>query len=75
MFLIENDVDIINECGFSKNDINHQSLEFKNNLLQQKEQYLDYVKNEEESVIEEILNSKWKLILLQCFKMLDMKEV
>ena len=28
MFLIENEVDLLNGCGFSKNDINYLSLEF-----------------------------------------------
>ena len=42
--------------GFNKNDINRLNLEFKNILLEEHEEYLDYIKNEEESIIEKILN-------------------
>ena len=38
------------------NDINRLCLEFNKNLMQQNEDYLDYVKNEEESIIEKLLN-------------------
>ena len=56
MFLPKDDKILLKEVGFSKNDINQLSLEFKNILLEENEQYLDYVKNEEESVIEKILD-------------------
>ena len=56
MFLIKNDVDMLYECGFSKGDINFLYKEFKKILLQLNEEYLDHVKNEEESIIEKILN-------------------
>ena len=56
IFLIQNDKNLLNEIGFSKNDINCSNLEFKNILLEQNEEYLYYIKNEEESVIEKILN-------------------
>ena len=56
MFLIKNDVDFLTQCGFLKNDINPLFFEFKNILLEQNEDYLDYVKNEEESISEKILN-------------------
>ena len=39
-----------------KDDINRLNLEFKNILMEQSEEYLDYIKNEEESIIEKILN-------------------
>ena len=56
IFLIQNDKSLLKEKGFSKNDINHLSLEFKNILLEEFEDYLSYIKNEEESIIERILN-------------------
>ena len=55
-FLIQNDKNIINEIGFSKAHINSLNLEFKNILLEEYEDYLDYIKNQEESIIEKILN-------------------
>ena len=56
VFLIQNDKNLLQEIGFNKNDINQLNLEFKNILLEQNEEYLDYIKNEEESIIERILN-------------------
>ena len=56
MFLIKDDKNLLKEVGFSKNDINLLSLEFKNFLLEEYEHYLDYIKDEEESVIEKFLN-------------------
>ena len=55
MFLIRNDVNFLYECGFLKGDINFLYKEFKNILLEMNEDYLDYIKNEEESIIERIL--------------------
>ena len=56
IFLIQNDKNLLKEIGFSKNDINHLNLEFKNILIEQNEEYLAYIKNQEESIIERILN-------------------
>ena len=56
IFLIKDDKNLLKEVGFSKNYINLLSLEFKNNLLEEHEEYLDYIKNEEESIIERFLN-------------------
>ena len=56
IFLIQNDKNLLKEIGFNKNDINRLSIEFKNILLEQNEEYLDYIKNEEESVLEKFLN-------------------
>ena len=56
MFLIKDDKNLLKEFGFSKNGINKLSLEFKNLLSEEFENYLDYIKNEEESVIEKFLN-------------------
>ena len=56
MFLIKDDKNSLKEIGFSKNDNNLLSLEFKNILLEEYEQYLDYIKNEEKSLFEKFLN-------------------
>ena len=55
IFLIKNDVDLLNECGCLKIDASRFNLEFKNILMEQNEECLDYIKNEEESIIEKIL--------------------
>ena len=56
IFLIQNDKNLLKEIGFSKNDINRISIVFKNVILEEFEDYLSYVKNEEESILEKILN-------------------
>ena len=56
MFLIQNDKNLRHEIGFSARDVNRLSLEFKIILLEQHEEYLDYIKNEKESLIENFLN-------------------
>ena len=56
MFLVKNDVNFLYECGFLKGDFNFLYREFRNILLELNEDYLDYIKNEEESIIEKILN-------------------
>ena len=45
MFSIKNDVYLITECGFLKDDFNHLCLEYKNILMEQNEEYPDYIKN------------------------------
>ena len=55
-FLIQNDKNLLQEIGFSKNDINRLSIEFKNILLEEFEDYLSFIKNEEKSILEKILN-------------------
>ena len=54
MFLIENDKDLLLEIGFTERDNNPLRLEFKNFLIEEHVNYLDYVKNEEESIFEKI---------------------
>ena len=49
MFLINNDVNLLYECGFLKGDINFLYKEFRNILLEMNEEYLDRIKNQEES--------------------------
>ena len=56
LFLNKNDKDLLREVGFSERDINRLNLEFKNILIDQHEKYLDYIKNEEESIIDRFLN-------------------
>ena len=56
IFLIQNDRNLLTEIGFSKNDINRLILKFKKILLELNEEYLDHVKNQEESILEKFLN-------------------
>ena len=56
MFLIENYVNFLCECGFLKGDINFLYKEFKDILLELNEDYLDHIKNQEESIVERFLN-------------------
>ena len=56
IFLIQNDKNLLKEIGFNKKDINLLNLEFKNILLNEFEDCLDYIKNEEESILEKFLN-------------------
>ena len=56
MFIIKNDVNFLYECGFLKGDINFLYKEFKSILPELNEDYLDYIKNEAESILEKLLN-------------------
>ena len=56
IFLIQNDKNLLREVSFSERDIISLKKEFKNILKEQHENYLDYVKDQEESIIEKILN-------------------
>ena len=56
IFLVQNDKNLLHEVGFSERDISRLNLEFKNILKEQHEEYLDYIKNEEESILEKFLN-------------------
>ena len=56
VFLIENDKNLLKEIGFTKNDIKVINLEFKNILIKRYEEFLDYVKDQEESILEKFLN-------------------
>ena len=47
IFLIQNEKDFVKEFGVLKNDIHRSGLEFKNILMEENEEYLDYIKNEE----------------------------
>ena len=39
MFLIKNESDLLQECGFLKNDIDHPHEDFKNILIKQNGEY------------------------------------
>ena len=54
-FLIQNDKNLLKEIRFSKNDISLLNFEFKKILIEGHEDYLSYIKNEEESIVERIL--------------------
>ena len=56
MFSIKNDGNFLYDCGFLKGDINFLYKEFKNILLELNEDYLDHVKNQEESILEKFLS-------------------
>ena len=56
MFSTKNDNDFLLEIGFSQHDISRLNKEFKNILIEAYEDYLVYIKNEEESVLEKFLN-------------------
>ena len=54
LFLIKNAVNFLYECGFLKGDFNFLYKEFKNILLELNEDYLDHIKNQEESILEKV---------------------
>ena len=56
IFLIRNDVNLLYECEFLKGDIHYLYKKYKNILLELNEEYLDHIKNQEESVLEKFLN-------------------
>ena len=56
IFLIEDDKKLVKENGLCKNDTNRSNLDIKIILIEQHEEYLDYVENEEKSIIGNFLN-------------------
>ena len=56
IYIFQNDRNLSREIGFSESDNNCLKVEFEKIIGEQHEEYLAYVKNEEESVIEKILN-------------------
>ena len=56
IFLNQNDKNLLPEIGFNKNDISRLSLELKNILKEEHENYLDYIEDQEESNLESFLN-------------------
>ena len=55
LFLFQNDRKLLHEIGFSEHDIDRLNLVFKKNFIEHHEEYLEYVKNEEEPVIGRLL--------------------
>ena len=68
IFLFQNDKGLLGENGFSKRDIVCLPLEFKKILLRHHEKYLDYVKSEEDSIIERFFEKKNPTILRYYFR-------
>ena len=56
MFLIKDHRKLLKEIGLSKNDISQLPSEFKNIILEEHEEYLNCVKNLQESNMEGLLN-------------------
>ena len=56
MFLIQNDKNLLLETGFSECDINRLILEFENILMEEYENYLEYIKDQKESILEKFLS-------------------
>ena len=56
LFFFRNDKDFLREVGFSERDIQRLNLDFKNFLLEEHEEFLDYVENLEKSIVERFLN-------------------
>ena len=51
-----NDKEFLTDCGFLKNDFDSVNKEFGFFLIEQMEDYLEYIKNEEECSNKRILN-------------------
>ena len=56
LFLLQNIKNLLLVIGFSESSINRLNLEFKNILTEQFEEFLHFVKNEADSIIESFLN-------------------
>ena len=50
--LFQNDKDLLHRIGFNESNINRLNLGCKNFSIEQHEEYLDYDKIEEESIVE-----------------------
>ena len=68
MFLIQNDKILLHEIGFSERDMDRLNLEFNFILLAQHENYLDYVKDQVESMFEKFLNKKMEAYFSNVFE-------
>ena len=56
IYLIQNDKRLLEEIGFSKKIIISLNLEFNNVLINKFDEYLSYIKNQEESNLEYFLD-------------------
>ena len=72
--MIKNDNKFQQNCGFLKSDIDTLNEEFKKIITEQIEENYHFLKNEEKSLIEVFLESKWKIISLICLKFYIMKD-
>ena len=68
IFIFQEVRKLLLEIGFSENDIDCINLEFRKILIKQHEESLDYIENEEESVIESFLNKKTEQYLAMVFE-------
>ena len=55
MFFFKNEGDLLHESVYLKKDNNRLRLQNKKVSMEQNDDYLDYIKNQEKSIIEEIL--------------------
>ena len=56
-FLFKNVKDFLTKCGYLKDGIYCLCEKIKNCLIEENEEYLDYIQNEEETNIETILKN------------------
>ena len=56
LIFTKNDVDLLHEWSYLKNDINRLCLDLKKLMMEHNKIYLDYTKNQEKSSIEQTLN-------------------
>ena len=55
-FSNKNDITLLQKRGFLENEKNRLCIEFITVLMEQKKDYLEYIKNEEESIVEKFSN-------------------
>ena len=67
-FLILKHHDLRKECGLSKSDIYRLNKKFKNFLIEQNEEDLDYIKNQEESINEKTLTKSMEQFFATFFR-------
>ena len=68
LFFFQNDNDFLREVGFSESDFNRLNLEFKNILMEEHEEYLEYVKDLEDSFVERFLNKQLETFFVTIFE-------
>ena len=72
MLLFKDDIDILNEYGFFLNNFIRLCAEVKSFLNDQIDNFLNTLKPKKNRLLDEILRNKWKPILLQCWKLLQL---
>ena len=68
LLLSNNDVDLLNECVFLQNDINHLCLEFEKIINEQNEDCSEYYKTGNKVLSIGFLKTKWRNFLQRCSK-------